>query len=291
MDPEDELNPNENLEGLEDDQSVGENPAWDVFKQKLTPEFYELIKPELAKQDRSIQKRFESTKEKYGWVDELEKNGVSKDRINQSIAAAELIDKDPLAAYNQLKDFLERSGKLTPTQAQQVAAEAVLGDETLLDDDGSADPRITQLQNQIQGLTAQLETRAQQDQAAQAELMQEQANQALRADITQLREDFKDRNLSQRDLDEILKTAWFKGNQAMQAGINEIPNLHDIAQEYFEWKDEIISAPRAGASAPRLLPTSGANQGSETSTKPVGELSRNETQALVAQYLQSQKQQ
>ena len=69
-----------------------------------------------------------------------------------------------------------------------------------------------------------------------------------------------------------------------QQNPNRVVPLSEAADEFDSLRDRILSTPRPGDSAPKLLPTSGGNPGSGQQ-RSVGELSRNETQDLIASYL------
>lgn len=282
MDPENEIVADATPEtGAEGAQTAtpgappADNPAWDAFKSKLPEQFYELIKPTLAEQDKSVQDLLAKTRSEYGWAKELQDAGHTPEYLSNAAKYAQMLDSDPLATYNQIGAFLRQNGLL-----QEDAAKAQTTDEVKLGDEGqepNEDPRVAALEQQMQAFQQM------QEQAAQAEAAR-QAEVQLEAEISQMRKAHPE--FTDEDENEILSRQAFKVQQAAASG-GKIPPMEESAQEYIALRNRIMSAPRPGAQAPRLLPTSGGVQSASANQKSPSELSKNETIDLVSQYISS----
>ena len=135
-----------------------------------------------------------------------------------------------------------------------------------------ADPRIAQLEQQQQMM---------QDFLAQQETMrvQQEADYVLEQEINELKTANPD--FSEDDVREVLMRAAF---QLQSSG--KTAKLSDVAQEYVDKTvNRIRAVPRPGDSAPRLLPTSGGMPGGQQA-KPLGQLSRDDVQNLIASSIQ-----
>ena len=154
-------------------------------------------------------------------------------------------------------------------EAQDIAEE--------LDDDNEQtayDPRFDQLAAQQEQMRQFLEMQ-------QINEIQAQADSELASEIEDLT---SSRGYSQDDMREIISRAAFLSSQQDQNGnYKEVP-LSVAADEFDALRERILTTPRPGNSAPRLLPTSGGTA-LNNQNRSVGELSRGETQDLIASFL------
>jgi len=239
----------------------GFNPAWEPIKEKLGDAHFQLIQSELSKWDQGVNKRFESINSQYAPYKEL----GSVEEIAGYKQIIDQMETNPEAMYEALGNFLKETGRMpSEAEAQDIADE--------LDDDeqsGVKDPRIDQLAAQQEEIRSFLE--AQQDYE-----IQQQADAELASEIEELT---SSRGYSKDDMREIISRAAFLSQQS-----DKIVPLSQAADWFDGLREKILTTPRPGDSAPRLLPTSGGTANNNQS-KTMGDLSRNETQDLVAAFL------
>lgn len=239
----------------------GFNPAWEPIKEKLGDAHFQLIQSELADWDKGVNKRFESINSQYAPYKDL----GSVEEIQGYKQIVSQMEENPEAIYEALGQFLKETGRMpTQEEAQEIA------DELDTDEQQTAqDPRFDQLakqQEEIRNFLAQQETAK----------IQAQADADLAGEIEELT---NTRGYSKEDMKEIISRAAF-----LSSNSNKIIPLSVAADEFDSLRERILTQPRPGDSAPRLLPTSGGTVPNNQS-KSMGELSRNETQDLIAAVL------
>jgi hypothetical protein len=249
------------VEATGPEENSGINPAWEPIKEKLGDAAFQLIQPELSKWDQGVNKRFETLNEQFAPYKEL---GTPEELTNYK-NIIEQMDSNPEAMYEALGNFLQENGRMpSKEEAQDIADE--------IDEEASEseiDPRLAELEQGQEQIRQFLE--AQQEAEVQA-----QAESELEQEISELE---SSRGYSKDDMQEIIRTAAFLSSQS-----DKIVPLSQAADQFDALRERILTQPRPGDSAPRLLPTSGGNA-SSVQNKSVGAMSRNETQDLVAAFL------
>lgn len=260
--------PAENLDGgfeapeaTGPDTTGGFNPAWEPIKEKLGDAAFQLIQPELGKWDQGVNKRFETINSEYAPYKEL---GTPEELQNYR-AIVQQMDENPEAMYEALGNFLQENGRMpTKAEAQDIADE--------IDSEGSSeeiDPRIAELAQGQEAIMAFLEQQQEYE-------LQMEAESELDSEIKEL---VDSKGYTEADMQEILRTAAFLSSQTDQF----VP-LAQAAEQFDSLRERILTTPRPGDSAPRLLPTSGGTPQGQAQ-KSVGTMSRNETQDLIAAFL------
>lgn len=243
------------------ESNSGINPAWDPIKEKLGDAHFQLIQSELAEWDKGVNKRFETINQQYAPYKDL----GTPEEIAGYKQIIEQMETNPEAMYEALGAFLKETGRMpTQTEAQDLADE--------LDNDEqseAADPRLDELAKGQEEIRRFLE--AQQEAEVQATADAELANE--------IEELTNSRGYSKEDMREIISRAAFLSSQS-----DKIVPLSKAADEFDALRERILTQPRPGDSAPKLLPTSGGTANNNQS-KTMGDLSRNETQDLVAAFL------
>jgi len=248
--------------GPENNSAGGFNPAWEPIKEKLGDAAFQLIQPELSQWDQGVNKRFETISSQYAPYKDL---GTPEELANYK-QIIEQMDSNPEAIYEALGTFLEENGRMPSKQEAQELADEIDEQDG---DDPSYDPRIDELAQGQEQIRQFLETQQQME-------IQAQAEQELSVEMTTLQ---KERNYSEEDMTEVIRQAAFLSSQS-----DNIVPLSVAADQFDALRERILTTPRPGDSAPRLLPTSGGTP-SSTANKSMGQLSRNETQDLVAAFL------
>lgn len=245
--------------GPESDSGI--NPAWEPIREKLGDAHFQLIQDELGKWDQGVNKRFETLNQQFAPYKEL---GTPEELTNYK-NIIEQMDSNPEAMYEALGNFLQENGRMPSKQEAQDIADDI-------DEEASSseiDPRLEELAQGQEQIRQFLE--AQQEAEIQA-----QAESELNAEIADLE---SSRGYSKDDMQEIIRTAAFLSSQS-----EKIVPLSVAADQFDALRERILTTPRPGDSAPRLLPTSGGNAAA-AQNKSVGSLSRNETQDMIAAYL------
>jgi hypothetical protein len=244
----------------------GGNPAWDSLRSKLDPVSFHSIQDDLKNFDKNAESRISSLNQQLKQYNEL----GSPEQLQNYATIAQRLDTEPETIYNALGEFLKQNGRMPETEAELQTA--VDDEEAFGTDETPTDPRIAQLEQQQQQM---------QDFLAQQEnvRVQQEADSALDQEINELKKAYTD--FSEEDVKEVLMRAAF---QLQSSG--KPTKLADVAQEYVEKTvNRIRAVPRPGDSAPRLLPTSGGMPGGQQAT-PLGKLSRNDVQSLIASSLE-----
>jgi hypothetical protein len=252
------------------DESAGINPAWAPIKEKLGDSFFALIQDDLKGWDKSANGRIESVNAELRGYKEL---GTPEELAQYRTVAQNLDSADPAELYAQIGEFLKQTGRMPTTQeAEQIAADV---DEDAEEQQATTtDPRIDEIAQSQQQMREFLENQQRQD-------MERRAEESLNSEIKDVMET---RGYSREDMKEVLSIAVSLSSQPQADGSMKTPPLSAAADRFDALRERILSTPRPGDSAPRLVPTSGGvPQG--TPQKSLGERSRDETQDLVAAML------
>jgi hypothetical protein len=247
-------------------EESGGNPAWDSLRSKLDPVSFHSIQEDLKNFDKNAESRISSLNQQLKQYSEL----GSPEQLQNYAAIAQRLDTEPEVIYNALGEFLKQNGRLPNTEAE--LQNAVDEEEATNESESPIDPRLAQLEQQQQQM---------QEFLAQQENMriQQEADSALEQEINELKNAHPD--FSEDDVREVLMRAAFQLQSSGKAA-----KLSDVAQEYVDKTvNRIRAVPRPGDSAPRLLPTSGGMPGGQQA-KPLGKLSRDDVQNLIASSIQ-----
>jgi ATP-dependent Lon protease len=240
----------------------GGNPAWDSLRSKLDPVSFHNIQEDLKSFDKNAESRISSLNQQLKQYNEL----GSPEQLQNYAMIASRLDTEPEVIYNALGEFLKQNGRLPNTE--QELQSAVDEEEATNEYESPVDPRLAQLEQQQMQMQEFL---AQQEQMR----VQQEADYTLEQEINELKQAHPE--FSEDDVREVLMRAAF---QLQSSG--KTTKLSDVAQEYVDKTvNRIRAVPRPGDSAPRLLPTSGGMPGGQQA-KPLGKLSRNDVQSLIA---------
>lgn len=254
--------PVEETTGQQTSGDSGGNPAWDSLRSKLDPVSFHNIQEDLKSFDKNAESRISSLNQQLKQYNEL----GSPEQLQNYAMIASRLDTEPEVIYNALGEFLRQNGRL-PETAQEMQ-DAVDEEEATNEYESPVDPRLAQLEQQQQQMQNFL---AQQEQMR----VQQEADYTLEQEINELKQVHPE--FSEDDVREVLMRAAFQ----LQSG-GKAAKLSDVAQQYVDKTvNRIRAVPRPGDSAPRLLPTSGGMPGGQQA-KPLGKLSRNDVQSLIA---------
>jgi hypothetical protein len=240
----------------------GGNPAWAELRSNLGDSMFKLAEPHLTKFDQAANQRITGLNQQLKGYSEL----GDLQTLQQYRALAQQIDSNPLDFYQRLQAALTERGLL---EAQQQAAQQAQDDE-----DGT-DPQIAQLQAEQARIQEML-------QQQEMERLTAQQSNVLQTSIQSTRQ----ANPWMSDADE-KQVVRFAQSYILEGSANSIEQaMQRAAAEYTELRNQFLSSPRAGDSAPKLPPVGGGNPSNATPTN-FAKASRSETQDFVAQYLQA----
>lgn len=253
----------ENTEPTSTPNTGGGNPAWAPIREALGPSF-QLVENHLKEFDKQAQSKIEKLNAQ---LKEYTSFGDVK-QLQAYQNLAQRLDSEPMAVYEKLGEWLRSQGLLK--EAQQVEAMA----DQMDDQNEDIDPRLKELQQAQEEMRRFLE-------AQEQERIAREADMALEQEVGSLRQAHPE--LSDADIREVLQRAAFNAQQGRD------DSLEAAYQDYVEnVVNRIRNAPRAGDSAPRLLPTGGgvpANQQGQS----LGSMNKSDVQSLVAGLLQQGK--
>lgn len=253
----------------------GYNPVFEPIRQELGLQF-ESIKPHLLEIEKGFNSGITKANSKYDPWKQFDEQGITPDAVTQGFATLQRINDDPVGTYQALHKFLEENGRLPETQAEvkQAIDEANEEDDLLSD----SDKKIAELQQKLE--------EQQQFLQAQAEKQEmEQLNARMEQSVAQEFDAFEKAHpeLTDEDRQEIYQRHF----QYAASGPQNIRSLEDVAKEYLGLVNRIRSAPRPNDSAPRLLGSGGGVPTGQR--KPVDQLSREESQDMLAELLRTGK--
>jgi len=251
---------------------TGYNPAWEPIKSELDDISFHRIQPILKSYDQSASQRVTEANAKLAPFKEFIDAGITPEDMGTGLALVQRIN-DPEQAvqfYEALGSYLKDNGRL-PNEAELVQEVK----DNAAEQEPQADPRLDQIAQQ---------------QEAMAQFLQQQeyekAVQKADSDLTQEQNALKAAHpeLTDANVKEIIRQA---AAQAQMTG--QVPSLAEVHDGWFtELRTQFLSTPRPGDSAPKLLPTSGGLPNA-VPQKKLGELSRDETQDIIAGLIESNR--
>lgn len=228
-------------------EDFGGHPAFKPIAEKLGP-LYTSIEPDLREISKSFEGKIADQNRKLDPWKRFE--GTEPERVAAAWTLAQRIDSDPLGFYHQLEGFLRQNGLIEEAKQVAAAAEQVAGGENEPDPD--EDPRIAQLQSQIEQLT-QGQTQWMQVQQAQYEQQQrEVATQQEFDAIGQELQALEAQGADKATLKEVIDRAELSYYRTGQ----KVP-LSDIYRQVQADRAAILNQPRPVDRAPRLPGVSG----------------------------------
>jgi hypothetical protein len=250
------------------------NPAWEPIRSELGDPVFHKIAPHLKEFDANHDRMVSKLNEQYKWARDLTAGGTTPEHVTAALQLAKAIDESPEQVYERLGQFLKQEGRM-PNSAAELEAKTDDPDDPDADEQPQEDPRIAQLLQEQQQMRQFL-------QQQEFERASREADQTLDSEIKALQAD-ETLNLSKDDIREVLQRAVYLTHTT-----GKQPSLAEVAQDYVaNVRNRILSTPRPGDSAPRLVPSTGGNAAMAQQKSP-SDLSREETQDLIASMLAQQ---
>ncbi len=251
--------------GLEHEASTGgetaggDNPAWAEIRSQLDETTYGLIKPHLAKFDSAAQQRIESLNKQFGWAKQYIDGGRTPEQIDASLRYADMLSNKPVEVFQNLASYLQQHfpqewQQLSQSFTPQQLAQQVQGDPNAFEDE-EVDPRIAAIERQNAELLANQQRQAEWFAQQEAQRQQDEVNAYVTSkfdSIRQARPDLQDEHWQQ-----ILGYAAGQTELRRLAGQDQPMELEEAVQWFDDLKNQFLTAPRPGDSAPDLLPLGG----------------------------------
>lgn len=254
------------------DSESGFNPAWAPIREKIGDNLFQLVQPELSKFDKAVESRIQSSNAQLNEYKQLGELPA----IKQAMQLAQRIDADPETVHSMLGEFLQRTGRMPNTQETQQIVEAA-ADEEAEEQQALSDPRVDQLAQQQEQMVEFLrEQQFEQEVSRETAVLEQELN------------DLKSKGYSGEDIQTIYNFTVQIAEQRHREGNATPVSLTEGAAQFDALRTRLLTAPRAGDSAPKLLPTSGGTPNG-TQQRSMGQLSRQETQDLIAARLSGSK--
>lgn len=249
----------------QDEAPSGGNPAWQPYREALPEINFKLIEPLLAEQDKQVNRKFEEIHKQYEPLKPYQELGVPAERIQQVMPIMDMLDADPVQFYELLIQHPAVAAKLAEATGQDFGLDepAEQPDPT----DISSNPQFQQMQEQLSGFQKMFEEQQRQEATKQVDAEVESEVAAFR----QGRPDLTD-----GDMENI-----FNRISATYQNTGKLLSFEQAAGAHDAYRNSILSAPRPGASAPRVMPTNGGAP-SPNSPAKLGTMSPQQTRDLMA---------
>ena len=266
-----------NVQQTEDTSGVGDNPAWGGIREKLGDALYHSIKDDLSAFDKNAQKRITELNAKasrFSPYEDILTEDVTPELTQKALQLARWADTDPAALYENLGKFLQENGRLP--QTQQEMDEVQEESDEFGDFEQGGDPRVSQLEAQIQQMQAAMAQAVQEQELKQ---YTEQTYSAVSAELEELKQAHP--YLDSQALGMVIQQA-----KALHASTGKMPKLADVAQPLLQYRESLLRAPRANDSAPRLP---GSGGGMPSAGKPLSQYTKGDDIDAMAALLSQNK--
>lgn len=234
--------PPEQQQTAEAPQGQRENPAWAALKDKLPKEFHPQIDPILRDWDQGVNQRFETTKARYSPYDEIINQGYDPQELIQAKAIIDQMNQSPLDFYENLKGVLLREGMIE--EAQQVQQ---MQNEEEQQQQEQVNPELAKLREEHNALVSTLQSAAQADAQAQNDA---RLDQQIAGEM-----EFIESKVG--EIPEWAKVEIINRAALMTEQTGQPVTLVDAYREFQRLRQQILSVPRPGAQAPRVVPGGG----------------------------------
>lgn len=246
----------------------GGNPAWDELRSEVGDTTFALLKPHVEKWDRQANERISRTNAELKRYSEL----GDYDNLSTYRTVATQLDEDPSGFYQRLGEELQRRGLIDGTDPAGDDAELEDGAD---EDEDPRDARIAQLEQNLERFLGSQDEAAQQAQVKSWQDEWSSSFDAAKAQNTWLADEDDEvlRALAGplfNDTDDVSVT--------FQKAVASLNNL----------RNRTLSTPRAGDSAPRLIPSGGGNPAAGQ-TQDVSKMDRRSTVDLVANFIKQRQ--
>lgn len=253
--------------GPVDNPDAGINPAWEPLRSKLDPVSFKLIEEDLRNWDKSAETRISTLNQS---LSEYKKLG-EPEQLQMAVQLAQRIDAEPEVIHQALGEFLQRTGRMPSQQELNKEVEEIEDEE-----ESEENPQLREIRAQQEEIRNFLMSQ-------EEKRLAEEADKELQSEVDALRQAHPE--LDDHDMQNIIVKAAFIAQQS-----KKVVSIEAVAKDYIEnTRNRLLGAQRPGDSAPSLVPSSGGGVPMGGSQKSTGQLSRSETQDLVASLLEKNK--
>lgn len=246
---------------------------WDSYVEKFPEGVRGIARESFSELEKNFNGQFQKVHEQYRPFKNFIDQKVDPERLNAAYQFATQFEADP----QQFVTYLAEHLGLTIQQAQAVA-EAVADDESTTEEN----PEIASLREQQEQFMQQV---LQHQQAQEAEKINQEADANLRDELVEIESKYG-------KMTDVVRNEVLNRALAMSYQTNKPISLMDAYESLERFVGQVQSAPRPGASAPRVL-SSGSAVPITPSGKSLGQMSNKETKAaagaVVARMLAEQE--
>lgn len=245
------------------------------------------IRDQLFEMEKNATSRIESVNQKYAAWKSFEDQGYTPEQFNSMVALVTELNNDPKAFYDRMGSYLQQNGLLPTQENVQKAAEAVASG----DDQGQGSTEtdeIARLRKELEDRLSQFDQReTERTQQAQYEQQVAQFQQQIQLDVDAVKQAHPE--YSGPDLQEIARIVETENLRRQSVPNAQLYTFREGA-EYYETnvRQRILSTPRPGQAAPKLVPT-GGNVAVETDNRRASEMGAREFAKDAADWIRSQQ--
>lgn len=243
----------------------GGHPAWNEYLKDIPEGFHGVVKPAFERWDKEVENRLREVHSQYDPYKSFVEAKVDPQQLNEAWSFLNFVAENPQKVWEALGQHYGFGGQGQPEETDEVD-EIDLGDDQQRFD-LEKDPRFQQLQQQQQAIVAGMQ------QAQQQRLMMD-AEAQLDQQIKTTEETLRGAQIEPdaRAMRFITMSAMAYNEQ--DGGGNEDANFQKATQDYVDLMMGARSAPRAGASAPPVMPTNGGTPSNRVDTASMSDEDR-----------------
>lgn len=254
-------------------ESGGDNPAWAPILEVIPEGIRQLVTPKLKEWDQGVNARFQKIHQEYEPYKPFKEQGLDPQELMRSHQVREQIDRDPLAFYERLGQYLQQAGLL---QEQEEVDEE--GPEEL-DPEDRVKQSLTALEQKQQEILNSIEEAQRKQQEAQ---LQQQAQEQVTREYQEV--EAKYGQLDEVMRNELFQRAFLAVQQAEQQGV-EPPSLMQVMDSMQSFIAYVKQAPRP---APKIVPSSGGGTPAPQQKTP-GQMTDLERRQAAARVIEAMK--
>lgn len=221
-----------------------QNPAWAPLLEKIPSSMHPIVEPVLREWDQGVQKRFQTQAEQFAPYRPLLEQKIDPQDLMGAYGLVQQMNENPLDFFERYKQMLISQGLYQEAaQVQQVQDEAA-AEESAAE---FRDPRVDQLQAQQQ----QFLESVQQAQAQAAIQESEQRNlAAIASELDSLKQRYG-------NFPDWVEAELYDRAARLTNELGRPASLTEAMADFQQMRQNILSVPRPGAQAPKVVPGGG----------------------------------
>jgi hypothetical protein len=231
-------------QGTEQESSasgIKRNPAWNPLFEALPKPFHSLAEPVLQQWDQGVQKKFREYQEQIAPFKPIIDQKLDPNDLVGAYGLVQQMNENPLEFFERFKQLLIQQGLYQEAAEVQAAQEQAEATEEF------RDPRVDELQKQQEAFLQQIAAQQQAEAQAQA---QQQMQEKVASEMEFIRSKVG-------NIPDWLEVEIYDRAALMTQREQRPVSLVEAYQELQSFRQNILSVPRPGAQAPRVIPAGG----------------------------------